>query len=183
MSNVSHDFVTVDMRGLKAALVDRSRADRVSISTVVRRAVARELEVPIRDVPSIPTLSGLRATKMSIRLTAEEAHRLRTSAMADGASMGAQLTRLAAGIPAPASGAHRADLLAALVESSAELSTLNRSIHHLSVLLRQGAGQAAREYRDTLDSLAGEVRNHLHLASATLAELHPRRPSAERSTR
>ena len=97
--------------------------------------------------------------------------------------MGALLTALAAGIPALASGANRADLLAALVESSAELSTLNRSVHHLTVLLRQGSVQAAREYGVTLDALAGDVRRHLHLASATLAELSPRRPvpAAERS--
>ena len=29
MNNVSHDFVTVDMRGLKTALVVRARAERV----------------------------------------------------------------------------------------------------------------------------------------------------------
>ena len=43
MNNPTHDFVTVDMRGLKATLVARAQAERVSVSLVVRRAVEREL--------------------------------------------------------------------------------------------------------------------------------------------
>ena len=43
MNTSTHDFVTVDMRGLKAALVARAQAERVSVSVVVRRAVEREL--------------------------------------------------------------------------------------------------------------------------------------------
>ena len=43
MTSSPHDFVTVDMRGLKAALVARAQAERVSVSAVVRRAVQREL--------------------------------------------------------------------------------------------------------------------------------------------
>ena len=38
MNTPSHDFVTVDMRGLKAALVARAQADRVSVSVLMRRA-------------------------------------------------------------------------------------------------------------------------------------------------
>ena len=37
------DFVTVDMRGLKAALVARAQAERMSVSALVRSAVARDL--------------------------------------------------------------------------------------------------------------------------------------------
>src|SRR5689334_5271651 len=43
MNTASHDFVTVDMRGLKAALVARAHAERASVSVLVRRAVAPEL--------------------------------------------------------------------------------------------------------------------------------------------
>lgn len=51
MSNACHDFVSVDMRGMKAALVAHARARRVGVSTVVRAAVARELqrEEQVRD--------------------------------------------------------------------------------------------------------------------------------------
>jgi hypothetical protein len=123
------------------------------------------------NLRSIPISSDPRSTKLSIRLTATEAQQLRARAQADGASMGAVLTGLEAGIPALGSGANRADFLAALIESSAELSTLSRNIHHLAVLLRQGSAQAAREYRAMLEGLTGEVRAHLQMLSATLAEL------------
>jgi hypothetical protein len=43
MNTVPHDFVTVDMRGLKAALVARARRERVSVSVLVRKALARDL--------------------------------------------------------------------------------------------------------------------------------------------
>jgi hypothetical protein len=43
MSNASRDFVSVDMRGMKAALVALARTRRVGVSAVVRTAVAREL--------------------------------------------------------------------------------------------------------------------------------------------
>jgi hypothetical protein len=39
------DFVSLDVRGLKAALVEQAQAERVSVSVLVRRTVARELDV------------------------------------------------------------------------------------------------------------------------------------------
>jgi hypothetical protein len=51
--NISfHDFVTVDMRGLKAALVARAEAQRVSVSVLVRGAVARDLGLALGAEPS-----------------------------------------------------------------------------------------------------------------------------------
>ncbi|MDM7948632.1 hypothetical protein [Hydrogenophaga sp.] len=42
--NTRHpDFITVDMRGLKVALVSCDKTRRESVSVLVRRAVAREL--------------------------------------------------------------------------------------------------------------------------------------------
>ncbi len=79
-----------------------------------------------------------------------------------------------AGVPALLGGASRDAHVAALIASSAELSTLSRDIHHLTSLLRQGNVRAAQEYRERLDTLAGDVRSHLSLAAGVLAELRPR---------
>ena len=57
--------------------------------------------------------------------------------------------------------------------SCAELSTLNRNLARLTSLLRQGRVQAALEYRRMLDTLCAEVREHLAMAAALLAELRP----------
>ncbi len=43
MNTRNPDFITVDLRGLKAALVSCAQARRESVSVLVRRAVAREL--------------------------------------------------------------------------------------------------------------------------------------------
>ena len=49
-------------------------------------------------------------------------------------------------------------------------------------LLRQGNVRAAQEYRERLDTLAGDVRNHLSLASRVLADLRPRGQRADAAT-
>ena len=177
MKTPSHDFVTVDMRGLKAALVMRAQAERASVSVVVRRAVERELGLVDAarrpDVDGAPTGSTV---KLSIRLTGVEAEQLAAGARRAGLSRGAFLAALLAGVPSAANGtASRPDYLAALNASCAEISTLSRNLHHLASLLRQGQARAAQEYRRMLDTLGNDVRAHLGLASAALAELRPAR--------
>ena len=63
-----------------------------------------------------------------------------------------------AGVPVLSAGANRTDHLAALIATSAEISTLSRNIHHLTWLLRQGAFRPALEYRPMLDTLADDLR-------------------------
>lgn len=187
MNTISHDFVTVDMRGLKAALVVRAQAQRVSVSVLVRGAVARDLGLadvaePDRTVAPAGPASSATRVKLSIRMTPEEAEQLAAGARAAGLSRGAYLSGLVANVPVLAAGASRVDHIAALITSSAELSTLSRNIHHLTNLLREGNVRPALAYRDMLDTLAGDVRRHLTLAANVLAGLRPRSRSADAST-
>ena len=74
MNTHSHDFVTVDMRGLKAALVARAQAERVSVSVLVRSAVARELGLDKaaadqQEAAPADTASSAASVKLSIRIT------------------------------------------------------------------------------------------------------------------
>ncbi len=182
MTSSSHDFVTVDMRGLKPALVGCAQAERVSVSAVVRRAVQRELglaDAPAEREASTPPVTVAASTvKLSIRLTSVEAEQLAVGARRAGLSRGAFLAGLLAGVPSLSGAAgSRPDGIAALTASSAELSTLTRNIHHLSALLRQGEVRAAQEYRRMLDTLGDEVRAHLGLAGSVLADLRPARAS------
>jgi hypothetical protein len=180
MNTHSPDFVTVDMRGLKAALVARAQAQRVSVSVLVRAAVARDLGVPYESdahqtmTPS-NTASSASVVKLSIRMTSEETGQLAAGARSAGLSRGAYLAGLVAAVPVLTSGCNRPDHIAALTLSSAELSTLSRNIYHLTSLLRQGAVRPAQEYRGMLDTLAGDVRIHLKLASVVLSDLQPQR--------
>ena len=184
MNTSSHDFVTVELRGLKAALVARARTQRVSVSALVRAAVARDLGLaavvePPQLAASAGSASKVAWVKLSIRMTSEEAERLAAGARAAGLSRGAYLAGLVADVPVLTNGASRSDHLATLVVSSAELSTLSRNIHHLTTLLHQGDFGPARVYREMLDTLAGDIRNHLVQASGLLAGLRPRgRPTS-----
>ena len=117
MNTHSHDFVTVDMRGLKAALVARAHAQRVSVSVLVRDAVAHELGFgessdakeatnSLADAVASPTV------KLSIRFTPGEAAQLAAGARSAGLSRGAYLAGLIGGVAALSGGASRADHLA-----------------------------------------------------------------------
>ena len=185
MNTHSHDFVTVDMRGLKAALMARAQAERVSVSVLVRGAVARELGlgVPVESGSASPAnnaVASQTAVKLSIRLSHAEAERFAAGARDAGVSRGAYLAGLVANVPVLTSGANRAEHLCALVRSGAELSTLSRNIHHLIDLLNRGQMRAALEYRDMLNTLEGDIRAHLKLASSALADLRPRGGGADR---
>jgi hypothetical protein len=167
------------MRGLKAALVARAQTQRVSVSGLVRVAVARDLGLALEAEPpqtaaSVGAASKVAYVKLSIRMTSDEAERLAAGARAAGLSRGAYLSGLIADEPVLATGASRAEHLATLIASCAELSTLSRNIHHLATLLRQGEFGPARVYREMLDTLARDIRRHLVLASGVLADLRPR---------
>ena len=183
MNTHNPDFVTVDMRGLKAALVARAQVRRESVSVLVRRAVARELgqaeSVPQLDAGA-DDIEASRASqvKLSIRLTTAEAMQLAAGSRAAGLSRGAYLSGLIAGIPALTSGASRID-----TTSNAQLSGLSRNIHALTRLLTQSNVQKALVYRDMLDALDGDIHRHLTQATALMVDLRPRGPSAEATHR
>lgn len=185
MNTPTHEFVTVDMRGLKAALVARAQAQRVSVSVLVRTAVEREFgRVDLSAEPEGAMRTAAPAgsiVKLSIRLASDEAEQLDAGARRAGLSRGAFLAGLLANVPSLAGGTgSRLDCLAALTSSSAELSTLSRDIHRLTALLRRGEVGPAQQYRRMLDTLGDDVRAHLNLAAGVLADLRPARTPATR---
>jgi hypothetical protein len=178
MAPSSRDRISVDLRGLKAALFEQARVRGVSPSGLVRDALADALGRsdsldlnPLAKTPAVPTEGRVR---LSLRLSRDEALVILAAARHAGLSPGAFVAGLVAGVPALTNGASRADYLAALIASNAELSTLSRNIHRLTALLRQANVEPARQYREMLDTLAGDVRSHLTLASRILADLRPR---------
>lgn len=182
MNTPTHDFVTVEMRGLKAALVARAQAQRVSVSELVRSAVARDLGLSVVEGEpqsvEVPHSVGYAASvKLSIRMTAEEAAKFAAGARAAGLSRCAYLAGLVAHVPVLTGGASRVEHIAVLSESTAELATFSRNLHLLSTQLRRGEDESTRPQRLMLDTLARDVRQHLDLASSALADLQPRRPA------
>jgi len=169
---------TTRVRRADSSGIESQKAERGSVSVLVRGAVARELGPSVEtdpgqaDVPS-GACPGAASVKLSIRMTAEEARRLAAGARAAGLSRGAYLAGLVANVPVPTACGGRARHIEALTASSAELATLSRNIHRLTVLLRQANAEAARPYREILDTLGGDVRRHLELAARVLADLQP----------
>lgn len=182
MNTSPHDFVTVDMRGLKAALVAHAKAKRCSVSVVVRDAVARELAAVgaegAAQLGSPEAHDGATGwVKLSIRVRRAEADRLAAGARAARLSRGAYLVGLSDGVPVLRTGG-RDEHISSLVTSCAELSTLSRNTHQLTALLREGNVQQALVYRDMLDSLTADVRKHLRLAAQVLSALQSPRASS-----
>lgn len=183
MAPSSRDRISVDLHGLKAALLARAEAQGVSPSVLVRSLLAEALGRPVnQSVHGQAVAHALRhgdRARLCLRMSRTEAGDVLNAARRAGMCPGRFVADLVAGVPVIQSGRGRADHVAALIASSAELSTLSRNIHHLTCLLRVGDVAPARVYRDMLDTLSGDVRRHLVFASDVLAELRPRsRPSS-----
>jgi hypothetical protein len=176
MAPSQRDRLSVDLHGLKAALIKRAEAERVSVSVLVRRTMEEALGQGGSTAARVPAMPSGPANNMrlSIRLTNDGAAKLEACAMQAGLSRGAFITGLLAQVPVLSGGAgSRVDCVTALTASNAELATLSRNLNHLTLLLRQGDVQAAKQYRQMLDTLGDEVRAHLRLAASALAELRP----------
>jgi hypothetical protein len=159
-------------------LVARARERRVSVSAVVRDAVARAL--PSNEKAALLEVSRQAVgvdersstVRVSIRLTRHELNRFDASAGAAGLSRAAFLSGLIEGVPVLSSGGRR-DHLAALISSSSELATLSRNIRHLADLLQRSESRAAQAYRAMLDTMVGDIERHLDLAGGVLTQMQP----------
>lgn len=187
MRAAAREFFTVDLRGLRAALAARATSQGVTESDVLRSALAAAIGGEASGATIAPSgqddvsLAGP-SIKLSVRLPRPAAHRLDHQARASGLSRGAYLCRLIAGAPPVIASTDRAVAAAALSASAAELAVLSRDINHLTQLLRRGAVDAARPYRERLDTLDADVRAHLDMATRVLADLSPVRVGAARAS-
>lgn len=182
MAPSSRDRLSVDLRGLKAALLERARALGVSPSALVRTLLSEALGRPVVAADPMPAKGCAGAThdrmRLNLRMSREHARATLEAARRAGLAPGDFVGGLVLGVPVLVGGANQAHHLASLTASSAELSTLSRHLHRLSLLLSQADADAARQYRQLLDTLAADVRGHLRLAAAALADLQPQRRRA-----
>ena len=182
MTPSSRDRISVDLRGLRAALFERARTRGVSPSVLVRDALTEALGQSESASPGLVAIGAARVAKDQVRLTMRmsraDAEATLVAARRARLAPGAFVAGLVADVPALSAGSSCADHIAALVASNGELSTLSRNIRHLTKLLREGNVHAALEYRDMLMTLDDDIRGHLTLASGVLADLRPRRPTA-----
>ena len=187
MTPSTRDRISVDLRGLKAALFDRAQALGVSPSGLVRTTLADALghadAVDLDRVLPHQLRGNGERVRLCLRMSRDHARATVEGARRAGLGVGDYIAGLVADVPVLTSGSSRADHIGALMASSAELSTLSRNIHRLTVLLRQADVEPARAYREMLDRLAGDVRGHLELAARVLADLRPRNGGAQAGSR
>jgi hypothetical protein len=185
MEPSSRDRISVDLHGLKAALLERARTVGVSPSVWVRTTLAQALGEPGGHAAPLaalhPKTSMAGRVRLTLRMTREQAVATTEAARQARMTPGDFVADLVAGVPAVTGSAGRADYIATLVASCAELSTFSRNLNHLAHLLRQGAYRPADEYRPMLNTLGADVRAHLALATRALADLRPRRGTGVRS--
>jgi hypothetical protein len=185
MTRLARGRISVDLGALRGALFERARAQGMRPSDVVRASLAGVLgaESSTPRAPGSAIAPGSDRVRLTLRLDREDAAALVRAARVTGLSPGDYVAGLIAGVPILVRGAGRVEHLAALTTSSATLSTLSRDIRHLTSLLRQSSLRAAQQYRDMLDTLAGDIHRHLALASAVLADLRPLRKRAVSSSK
>ena len=174
----SRELMCVDLRGMKAALVEQARARGVSPSEFLRAALADALgPEAARVAASLDTVSVAPTAhvRLSLRMSSEDRLACLAAARQAGLAPGAFVAGLVAGVPVLKEGGSRDERLAALVASNAEMATIARKLGELVSFFRQGSTQAAHEYRVMLDGIAHEFREHVRRVSAVLAEIRPAR--------
>ena len=172
------DRISVDLRGLKAAVVDRALAVGVSPSDWIRSTLSKALGAVDPGPSLVPQAAQARGDRVRLFLRMSSQDALATAAAARAASLpiGSFVAGLVSRIPVVQRGIDRSGHVSALIRSCAELAILSRSINRLVDLLRHGLVGEAIEYRQMLDTLHGDVRRHLKLASEALADLRPAAP-------
>jgi hypothetical protein len=181
MAPSSRDRLSVDLHGLKAALFERARLAGTSPSGWVRATLAEALGGSAGRVdgtrPSRLEARAAGRVRLTLRMSRDDASAVLAAARLAGQAPGDLVANLLTMQPAPMPASDRAEIVGALIASSAELSTFSRNLSHLVSLLRQGAFRPAEEYRTMLATLSTDVREHLDYFTRAMAELQPRRGS------
>lgn len=181
METKSRERISVDLQGLKTALLARSQAQGMSPSDLVRKALKQAFGVATEaaegvDLGPPPKRSGGRA-RLCLRMERDGAMAVVAAAKRAGMSPGDYVAGLVAGVPVLLNGGSRSEHIEALTASSFHLSSLSRDIRALTRLLTQANVEQARVYRNMLDALEGDVRRHLVFAAGALAALGKPEPT------
>lgn len=181
MAPSSRDRLSVDLHGLKAALVERARLAGTSPSGWVRATLAEALGGSSEPVSEAKPLrleaNGVSRVRLTLRMSRAHASAVLAAARLAGQPPGDFVADLMAELPVPMPASDRAETVGALIAACAELSTFSRNLSHLVSLLRQDAFRPAEEYRPMLAMLSTDVREHLDHVTRALVDLQPRRGS------
>ena len=183
---VAHDpreRVTIDLRGLGAAVQLCAAAERITVAALARRAIAAMLDAPVSQAelfsavaaaaPRVPP-DGL-PVKVTVRMSPTHAVTLATRAHSADVSQGAYVAGLLDNAPPPPQPPDRRAAIDALLTSTDQLAILSADLNAFMRLLARGNPAALEPYRASVMSLNRDVQGHLVAVSRLMSELKPPR--------
>ena len=173
------DRVTVDLRGLGERLHACAAARGISSAALVRQSLAPLLHGTPESGDASPVgaapAHGVALVKVTLRLPAGHAVLLARQARAAEVSQGAYVAGLLDGAPRGPRAPDHAQAIATLARSTDRLAALSTDLNSFMRLLGRLPGSELAHYRAGLWTLVDDVRQHLGVAAALVAELKPAR--------
>ena len=183
MARDPRERVTIDLRGLGAAVQLRAAAERTTVAALARRAIAVMLDA---SAPQAELFSAVAAAaprvppdglpvKVTMRMSATHAVILATRAHSADVSQGAYVAGLLDNAPPPPQPPDHHEAVGALLTSTDQLAVLSADLNAFMRLLGRGNPAALEPYRASFMSLSKDVHCHLADASRLMSELKPAR--------
>jgi hypothetical protein len=188
MGHHSRDRVTLELRGLRERLQALAASRQMTTAALVRQMLMALLDEEAgegdtrRNLPAIPatataTVIDTPVVKVTLRLPTSHAIALARRARAADVSQGAYVVGLIDGEPPNPVPPDHARTVAALLASTDQLAVIGTDLNAFLRLLGRRSSSELERYRAGIMSLAEDVRGHLALAAALVAELRSaRRP-------
>jgi hypothetical protein len=177
----ARDRVSVDLRGLGNRLRAQAQRQRTTPAALTRRAVLLLLnDHPTGGEPAItvPVDAATRGVvKVTLRVSGAHAASLTSRARAADMSQGDYVSSLLDGMVPAAMPADHASTVTALMASTDRVAALSADLYAFLRVLGRASVPQLEPYRASITSLTKDVRQHLAVAAALVAELRPaRRP-------
>ena len=177
MARVSRDRITIDLGGLGPALRAHAQDRHLTVAAAARSALSEALQDASSgdpgEVDNEHDQVADRSVKVTLRMRRSVANRLATRARAAGLPYGAYLATLLDGTPAPPLAADHAAAVTALGVSTERLAVISADINELMRVVGRGGMPAYRQFDDRMVGVAGDVHQHLVLASRLMTALKP----------
>ena len=183
MAHDPRECLTIDLRGLGAAVQSRAAAEHTTVAALARRAITAMLDTPASQAelfsavaaaaPRVPP-DGV-PVKVTVRMSATHAVTLATRAHSADVSQGAYVAGLLDNAPPPPQPPDHRVAIGALLNSNDQLAALSADLNAFMRLLGRGNPAALEPYRTSVMSLNKDVQGHLAAASRLMSELKPPR--------
>ena len=183
MTNDPRERVTIDLRGLSAAVQSRAAAKRTSVAALARRAITAMLDAPASQAELFSTVAAAAPrvppdgllVKVTVRMSPTHAVTLATRAHSADVSQGAYVAGLLDNAPPPPQPPDHRVAIGALLTSTDQMAALSADLNAFMRLLGRGNPAALEPYRASVMSLNKSVQGHLVAASRLMSELKPPR--------